>query len=55
VEKNPPPSTEEEWAGIERTKRFKSEDAGYFHVQSTKPTTLGLALSDSPIALLGWI
>ena len=30
-------------------------DLGYFHLQSTRPDTIGLALSDSPAGLLAYI
>jgi hypothetical protein len=47
--------TEEEKAGIARTNWFHEEGAGYNYEQSTKPSTIGFALADSPIALLSWI
>ncbi|XP_072946430.1 juvenile hormone epoxide hydrolase-like [Epargyreus clarus] len=31
------------------------EESGYFHMQSTKPDTLGIALGDSPVGLLAYI
>ncbi|OAQ81300.1 epoxide hydrolase [Purpureocillium lilacinum] len=42
-------------AGIERTRWYVREGSGYMVLQSTKPSTLGLALADSPVALLGWL
>ncbi|KAI3318402.1 alpha/beta-hydrolase [Xylariaceae sp. AK1471] len=47
--------SEKDKKGFERSKWFKDEGSGYFSVQSTKPQTLGYALSDSPVALLAWI
>ena len=41
--------------GLARTSWFKSEGFGYYLQQSTKPSTLGFALADSPVALLAWI
>ncbi|NP_001295475.1 uncharacterized protein LOC105689317 [Athalia rosae] len=31
------------------------EETGYFHIQATKPDTLGAALADSPAGLAAWI
>ncbi|XP_049881304.1 juvenile hormone epoxide hydrolase-like [Pectinophora gossypiella] len=31
------------------------QETGYMHIQSTKPDTLGVALSDSPVGLLAYI
>lgn len=46
-------------AGEERfvaaSRRWYAEEGGYLDIQSTKPQTLGYALSDSPVGLLGWI
>lgn len=47
--------TEFEMKGIERTKSFQKEGRGYNLLQSTKPSTLGFALADSPVALLAWV
>ncbi|TQS32427.1 hypothetical protein Golomagni_07255, partial [Golovinomyces magnicellulatus] len=44
-----------EKAGLARTKWFREEGYGYNKEQSTKPSTLGFALADSPVALLAWI
>lgn len=30
-------------------------ETGYFHIQSTKPDTVGVALNDSPLGLLAYI
>jgi pimeloyl-ACP methyl ester carboxylesterase len=47
--------TEAEKAGLARTTWFMEEGFGYNLEQSTKPSTLGFALADSPVALLAWI
>lgn len=47
--------TEEEKAGLERSRWFEKEGFGYNLLQSTKPSTIGMALTDSPVALLSWI
>ncbi|KAJ8730613.1 hypothetical protein PYW08_002026 [Mythimna loreyi] len=31
------------------------EDLGYMHIQATKPDTLGVGMSDSPMALFAWL
>ena len=41
--------------GRERSAWFANEGFGYNHIQSTKPSTLGFALADSPVALLAWL
>ena len=40
---------------FERTNWFAEEGSGYRLLQSTKPQTIGYALTDSPVALLAWI
>lgn len=42
-------------AGIARTDWFMAEGMGYNLEQSTKPSTIGFAFADSPVALLAWI
>lgn len=42
-------------AGLARSAWFRNEGFGYNAEQSTKPSTLGFALADSPVALLVWI
>ncbi|XWW98922.1 hypothetical protein V2A60_006926 [Cordyceps javanica] len=42
-------------AGLARSAWFRNEGFGYNAEQSTKPSTLGFALADSPVALLAWI
>ncbi|KAK4557107.1 hypothetical protein LTR86_006088 [Recurvomyces mirabilis] len=46
-------ATEKQFA--ERTAWFMQEGLGYNILQSTKPSTIGFALADSPVALLAWI
>jgi pimeloyl-ACP methyl ester carboxylesterase len=47
--------TAEERKGLEQSAWFLQEGRGYNVLQSTKPSTLGFALRDSPVALLAWI
>ncbi|GAB7348490.1 hypothetical protein MBLNU459_g6896t1 [Dothideomycetes sp. NU459] len=49
------PYTEREEQGLVRSKWFAEEGNGYRLLQSTKPQTIGYALTDSPVALLAWI
>jgi pimeloyl-ACP methyl ester carboxylesterase len=42
-------------ARAERFNAAQSDGFGYLHLQSTRPQTLGYALTDSPIAQLAWI
>lgn len=49
------PYSERDRKGFERSKWFQEEGSGYRLLQSTKPQTIGYALSDSPVALLAWI
>ena len=49
------PYTAREKAGLERTKWFTEESAGYRTQQNTKPQTLGYSLADSPVGLLAWM
>ena len=47
--------TPAESAGLARSREFWRDGAGYNILQGTRPHTLGLALADSPVALLGWV
>jgi epoxide hydrolase len=47
--------TEEENVRLERMKEYKKKGTGYLEIQSTRPQTLGYALSDSPVGQLAWI
>ncbi|PVH99874.1 alpha/beta-hydrolase [Periconia macrospinosa] len=49
------PLTETEQQCMQRTANFMSHGRGYYSMMSTKPTTIGYSLSDSPVALLAWI
>jgi len=49
------PLTDEEKAWAALAKKRHAAEGGYFAIQSTKPTTLGYGLSDSPAGLAGWI
>ena len=49
------PYSRREKDGLKRTEWFMKEGIGYNVLQSTKPQTVGYALADSPVALLGWI
>ncbi|KAF3768088.1 alpha/beta-hydrolase [Cryphonectria parasitica EP155] len=49
------PYSKAEKEGLERTQWFMQRGFGYNHEQSTRPHTIGMALADSPIALLAWI
>ncbi|KAF2455046.1 epoxide hydrolase [Lineolata rhizophorae] len=42
-------------AGLKRAKHFMENGMGYYHMQSTRPQTLGYGLADSPVGLLAWI
>ncbi|KAM0250772.1 hypothetical protein ACHAP5_001989 [Fusarium lateritium] len=47
--------TEAEKKGLERTNDFKRLGSAYAMTHATKPSTIGLVLSTSPLALLVWI
>ena len=49
------PLNDAEKAWATEAKRRHAVEGGYFAIQSTKPTTLGYGLSDSPAGLAGWI
>ncbi|KAK6064579.1 epoxide hydrolase [Seiridium cupressi] len=49
------PWTKREKEGLARSQWFQKEGSGYNVLQGTKPQTVGYALNDSPVALLGWI
>jgi microsomal epoxide hydrolase len=59
VHPSPPPPEGEMPSEKEQTyqafhKKFKVEETGYSHIQSTKPQTLAYAQQDSPVGLLAW-
>ncbi|GAO49176.1 alpha/beta-hydrolase [Saitoella complicata NRRL Y-17804] len=41
--------------GLARTAKMIEKGTGYQKIQSTRPQTLGYALTDSPVGLLAWI
>lgn len=47
--------TAEEQAYVRRGHAWQATEGGYSHEQSTKPSTLSIALGDSPVGLLAWI
>ncbi|WP_026632518.1 epoxide hydrolase family protein [Dyadobacter alkalitolerans] len=47
--------TNEETLSLERMKQYKKDGTAYLEIQSTRPHTIGLALSDSPVGQLAWI
>ncbi len=50
-----PPLTGAEQEFLRRTRRWFEDEGGYFHLQRTKPQTLGFGLNDSPVGLAAWI
>jgi pimeloyl-ACP methyl ester carboxylesterase len=51
---NPGLSAEEK-ERVERLKGSSTDDEGYLRIQSTRPQTIGYALTDSPVGQLAWI
>lgn len=47
--------TDAEKAVLERMKRYKKEGTAYLEIQATRPGTIGIALSDSPVGQLAWM
>ncbi|KAI9338077.1 epocide hydrolase domain-containing protein [Zopfochytrium polystomum] len=45
----------DERAALRAARAADREESGYYHIQRTKPYTLGVALNDSPVGLLAWI
>ena len=50
-----PPLTEAEREFQRQARRWFEDEGGYFHIQRTKPQTLGFGLNDSPAGLAAWI
>jgi hypothetical protein len=50
-----PPLTREEQAYVDHVTAWDSTERGYSAVQSTRPQTLGYALTDSPAGLAAWV
>lgn len=51
----PSPLSQEEREGLERGMEFAATGSAYAAMHGTRPSTLGLALSRSPLATLAWI
>ena len=45
---------EEDRIGVERGTQFKSFGSAYAVTHATRPATIGIVLSSSPLALLAW-
>lgn len=50
-----PALSEAEKSQIEAMKQTAADGMGYLQIQSTRPQTLGYALTDSPVGQLAWI
>ena len=50
-----PPLTEAEHEFLRQARRWFEDEGGYFHIQRSKPQTLGFGLNDSPVGLAAWI
>lgn len=48
-------ATPEEQRMLADAQRYERELSGYMKVQSTRPQSIGFALSDSPVGLAAWI
>lgn len=48
-------TNEEERRWLERRAQWNRNEAGYSHIQGTRPQTLAYGLNDSPVGLAGWI
>ncbi|WP_412520777.1 epoxide hydrolase 1 [Actinomadura madurae] len=49
------PTTPEELAWAERRQKAAWDGMGYHHQQTTRPVTLGIGLSDSPVGTAAWM
>lgn len=47
--------TEEEKARLNHMKEYKRTGTAYLDIQATRPATIGIALTDSPIGQLAWM
>ncbi|CAF1028741.1 unnamed protein product [Didymodactylos carnosus] len=54
-EKIPEKLLHDEQRAVDGANKFLTDGSGYFHEQSTRPQTIGYALSDSSVALATWI
>ncbi|ODH19659.1 hypothetical protein ACO22_06163 [Paracoccidioides brasiliensis] len=50
-----PPLSDKEQAGLQRGAEFLKTGAAYSMEHGTRPSTIGIVLGSSPLALLGWI
>ena len=49
------PLSEAEQGLLRQREQWMADEGGYFHIQGTKPQTLGYGLNDSPAGLCAWI
>lgn len=49
------PKRPDELAWAKRRAELAEQEAGYSHLQGTKPQTLGVGISDSPVGVAAWI
>ena len=49
------PLSEAEQGLLRQREQWLADEGGYFHIQGTKPQTLGYGLNDSPAGLCAWI
>jgi microsomal epoxide hydrolase len=47
--------SERDKAGYERGQEFVKTSAAYAYEQATRPSTVGIALGSSPLAVLAWV
>lgn len=47
--------TDQENVTLERMKQYKKDGTAYLEIQATRPETVGIVLSDSPLGQLAWI
>jgi pimeloyl-ACP methyl ester carboxylesterase len=43
------------WQGLKNAQNYISDGNAYYRMHATRPQTVAYCLSDSPVALLGWI
>lgn len=47
--------TRSEAVGLQKAQSYQGDGNGYFEIQKQRPTTIGIALEDSPVGLLSWM
>ncbi|KAI1082402.1 epoxide hydrolase 1 [Whalleya microplaca] len=47
--------TPQEASGLQAVRDYQENGNGYMQIQKQRPNTIGIALADSPVALLAWI